>query len=79
MSVNKLLTFVNHNCDRRKEDNSSLDESDKSIVFIKLTSLTKTKFANIPFWGEVMATKNIAFDWKMFVSSNSIGVGPSWF
>ena len=34
MSVNKLLTFINDNCDRRKEDNSSLDESDKSIVFI---------------------------------------------
>ena len=26
MSVNKLLTFINHNRDRRKEDNSSLDE-----------------------------------------------------
>ena len=37
MSVNKLLTFINHNCDRRKEDNSSLDETDKSIIFIKLT------------------------------------------
>ena len=37
MSVNKLLTFINHNCKRRKEENSLLDESDKSIIFIKLT------------------------------------------
>ena len=29
MSVNKLLTLINHNHDRRKEDNSSLDKSDK--------------------------------------------------
>ena len=29
MGVNKLLTFINHNCDKRKEDNSSLDESDR--------------------------------------------------
>ena len=36
MSVNKLLTFIKHNCDRRKEDNSSLDESDKSIAFKNL-------------------------------------------
>ena len=36
MSVNKLLTFINRNCDQRKEDNSSLDESDKSIIFVNL-------------------------------------------
>ena len=24
MSVNKLLTFIHHNCDRRQEDNLSL-------------------------------------------------------
>ena len=36
MSVNKLLTFIYNNCERRKEDNSLLDESDKSIIFIKL-------------------------------------------
>ena len=41
MSVNKLLTFVNHNHDRRKEDNSLLDKSDKSIVFIKLTKMSR--------------------------------------
>ena len=29
MSVNKLLTFINHNCDRRKEDYSLLETSDK--------------------------------------------------
>ena len=26
MSVNKLLTFIKHNCDRRKEDNSFIME-----------------------------------------------------
>ena len=35
MSVNKLLTSINLNCDRRKEENSSLDKSDKSIEIYK--------------------------------------------
>ena len=38
MSINKLLTFFKHNCDRRKEDNSLLDESDKLIRFISVTT-----------------------------------------
>ena len=29
MSVNKSLTLINHNHDLRKEENSSLDKSDK--------------------------------------------------
>ena len=36
MSVNMSLILINCKCDRRKEDNSLLDESDKSIVFINL-------------------------------------------
>ena len=35
MSVNKLLTLINHHCDRRKEENSSLDKSDKYIELSK--------------------------------------------
>ena len=41
MNVNKSLILINCNHDRRKEDNSSLDESDKSIIFIKLTQMSK--------------------------------------
>ena len=35
----KLWIFTHrlNNCDRRKDNNSLLDESDKSIIFIKLT------------------------------------------
>ena len=29
MSVNKSLALINHNCDRRKEKDWSLDKSDK--------------------------------------------------
>ena len=38
---------MNHNCDRRKEENSLLDKSDKSIIFIKsyiIETLVKMKF-----------------------------------
>ena len=41
MSVNKSLILINCNYDRRKEDNSLLDESDKSIVFSKVTQMSK--------------------------------------
>ena len=41
MSVNKLLTFIKHKSDRRKEDNSLLEESEKWLRFIKVTKSKK--------------------------------------
>ena len=32
-----IFTHKLNSCDRRKDNNSSLDESDKSIVFLNLT------------------------------------------
>ena len=39
MSVNILLTLINRNHDRRKEENSLLDKSDKSIKFHYFTDI----------------------------------------
>ena len=48
MSVNKLLTFINNNCERRKEDNSLLETSDKYTDVFQIYSTGGT-FCTIEF------------------------------
>ena len=45
MSVNNLLTFINHNCNRRKEDYSSLETSHKYTDVYQTYIKVKIRFS----------------------------------
>ena len=46
MSVNKVMTLIDHNHYRRKKENLSLDKSDKSIKFDKSYSTFRREQAS---------------------------------
>ena len=46
MSVNKVLTLINHNHERRKKENLLLDKSDKSIEFYRSYSTFRREQAS---------------------------------
>ena len=68
MSVNKLLTLINLNCDRRNEENSSLDKSDKSIEISKSYIMVNENLIIIPNMFNPVVTESFLFLYDFYFS-----------